>query len=209
MATAGLSDDARKWPSALLALCLVPAVAGLALGMVSQPWTDDGSWVQWGTDSSAWLLFVAGGVLRWWSAIYRGAQQPQELLAIGPYSFYRYPQHVGALAIACSLAFFMQSGTMAVGFSLAALLYFSASAATERRRLTRDFGPQYAEYRQRVSAFWLRPGLFHTPDAVLTDIRALTAELRCTAFWMWVPALGKMVAQFRAEQWWPHLLRLL
>ncbi len=208
MATGRLSDDVQGVRSAASAIWPIPAVACFALAMVSRAWTDNGFWLEWGVGSAAWALFVAGAGLRWSSAVYRGAMT-SDLRCSGPFAISRQAGQIGALVIAYSLALFMQSATLAVGITLAALLYSWGRGISARDWLTSDFGSKYADDRRRSRAFRLRPGSFNTSDIVQTDLCELAIELRYAAIWIWVPVAGRLLAHTRSEEWWPHLLRLL
>jgi hypothetical protein len=89
-----------------------------------------------------------------------------------------------------------------------AMGWFSAAAAAEELELVRLFGVEYQRYCRDVPRFRLRIRHFESPETLSVCRADLLAELRHTALWMWLPAIGKMLAQFRAESWWPHLLKL-
>ncbi len=208
MATAGISDSSARCLKVPRVSRLLPAIVGLTLGLVSAPWTPAGSWTQCGVDTVAWLLFIAGGTLRWWSAIYRNSDETSGLLNAGPYSVCRFPQELGLLAIGCSLAFFMGSMSMATGLGISAFLFLWSASTTDAPERRSASGLEAASELERTRGFWPRPKLFRSPDTVFVDLPELAAELRWTALWLWVPVVGKLLAQFRVESWWPHLLHL-
>ncbi len=189
-------------------MCYAPGVAGLALALLSPPLVAAGSWRQFEVDSVAWLSFVLGSALRWWGTFYLASSPRGMLVASGPYSMCRHPIQLGNLFLGASLALFVGSATFGVGAAFTAVAYVAVVVAAEEHRLMSRFGIEYAAYRRRVPAFWMRPGLYHSPETVFVDGVALAGELRRTALWMWLPVLGKTFAQLRAEAWLPHLLRL-
>ena len=88
---------------------------------------------------------------------------------------------------------------------MAAIGCFSLTIPAEERRLRETFGDQYDQYCRTVPRLWPRLRLFQTPENIVLDIGTLAPELRRMAVWMWLPVIGKVAAQCRAELWWPHL----
>jgi steroid 5-alpha reductase family enzyme len=164
-----------------------------------------GTWNEFDVDLFGWLFFVLGAAMRWWSALYRTESQPTQLATSGPYSICRHPAQLGNLLFCVALACFLSSLTCLLGFAVAAIGYFSLTIPAEERKLRDLFGEAYDQYCQTVPRLWPRVRLFQTPENILLDIDTLTRELRRTAVWMWLPVLGKVAAQCRAELWWPHV----
>lgn len=115
---------------------------------------------------------------------------------------------IGNLLLGLSLVLFVGSWTFALGSAVAAIAYLAVVVRDEQRLLTHRFGLEYRAYCRRVPAFWIRPGLFQSPETMFIDGVALWREVRRTALWMWLPVIGKTFAQIRAESWLPHLLGL-
>jgi protein-S-isoprenylcysteine O-methyltransferase Ste14 len=183
-------------------------VVCLALTLLSSPLVSVGTWNEFDVDMFGWLIFVLGAAVRWWSAFYRNESQQSRLATFGPYSMCRHPTLLGNWLFCVSLACFLSSLTSLLGFGVAAIGYFAITIPAEERKLREQFGEQYDQYCQRVPRFWPRIRLFQTPENIDIDIGTLAHELRRTALWMWLPVLGKVAAQCRAESWWPHIFGL-
>jgi protein-S-isoprenylcysteine O-methyltransferase Ste14 len=180
----------------------------LAVALLSSPVVSTGSWKEFDIDMLAWLAFVVGAGIRWWSAFYRIETPGAPLATSGPYSICRHPVRWGNLFLGFSLACFLCSLTCAVGFLIAAIGYFSLSIAAEERKLRERFGEEYERYSSAVPRFWPRIWLFRTPENIDIDIATLARELRQMAIWVWLPAIGKAAVQCRAAAWWPHFFGL-
>lgn len=86
----------------------------------------------------------------------------QQLVVTGPYRYTRNPMLFGACVYYYAVAVYLNSViamALAMLFMTGMLIFVKL---TEERRLLKDFGNDYAEYRQRVSMFvpWMpkRPG---------------------------------------------------
>ncbi|HEX3997568.1 MAG TPA: isoprenylcysteine carboxylmethyltransferase family protein [Pirellulales bacterium] len=187
-------------------LCLGLVVASLALTLFSSPLVSMGSWNEFKVDMVGWLIFVLGGAMRWWTALYRMEGNPPQLAVRGPYSICRHPLQLGTLLFCISLACFLGSVTCLVGFAVAATVYFSLAIPAEERKLREKFGMQYERYCQVVPMLWPRFRLFQTPENIHIDVSSLAHELRRMAIWMWLPAIARAAAQCHSEGWWPHVL---
>jgi protein-S-isoprenylcysteine O-methyltransferase Ste14 len=209
MATAGISDNVGWWSRIQPWVCLLPSALALGLTLVSTPRIPVGSWLQFYIDTLGWLSFVLGTALRWWSALYLASSPRTTLITSGPFSICRNPVQIGNLLLGFSLVLFVASATFALGFAIGAAACLSMAVRTEERRLMRSHGNVYRQYCQRVGRFLMRPSLFQSPEYLFVDAGELARELRLTAVWMWLPVVGKTLAQMRADTWWPHLLHLL
>jgi protein-S-isoprenylcysteine O-methyltransferase Ste14 len=207
MATAGTADTFGWWSRAQPWVRLAPAVFALGLALVSWPNIAVESWMRVHVDTAAWLVFVAAAGIRWWATLCR-ASEPRGLVATGPYSICRNPMLMANLLFGVSFALFLASATFAIGFVVGAIGCLSLAVAAEEHELARRFGREYRDYCNEVPRYWLRMGHFRSPETLIARRADLIPELRLTALWMWLPIIGKMLAQFRAEAWWPHLLRL-
>ena len=58
------------------------------------------------TDALAWLAFVGGATLRWWSTLYIGGHKQKSVVSAGPYSVSRNPLYLGSFLLWLSLALF-------------------------------------------------------------------------------------------------------
>jgi protein-S-isoprenylcysteine O-methyltransferase Ste14 len=208
MATAGISDNVG-WESKIgPSLGLSPLLLALILALLSAPIVPPGSWLQFDLDSLGWLSFAIGASFRWWSALYVAGSPRAALVTSGPFSICRNPTQFGNLMLGVSLALFVGSATFAAGFMLGAIAYLSIAIGAEQRQLAKRFGNEYRKYCGHVPRLWIRPGLFQSQDTLFVSARELGHELRIATLWMWLPVIGKTLAQLRAEPWWPHLIRL-
>jgi protein-S-isoprenylcysteine O-methyltransferase Ste14 len=207
MATAGTADSFGWWSRAQPWVRFAPAVVTLGMALVSWSNIAVESWMRVHVDTAAWLVFVAAAGIRWWATLHL-ASEPRCLSTTGPYSVCRNPMLVANLLFGISFALFLASATFAIGFVVGAIGCFLLAVAAEEHELVRRFGREYRDYCTDVPRFWLRMSHFRSPETLIARRAELIPELRLTALWMWLPVLGKMLAQFRAETWWPHLLRL-
>ncbi len=201
-------DVVGFWPQSRPLLGLAPAVVGLGLALVSTPILKCGSWLQFDFDSLAWLSFIAGAGFRWWGAIYLAGSARGALVTAGPFSICRHPVQAGNLLLGLSLVLFVGSATFALAFALAAVAYLTHAIRAEERWLDQRYGRRFREYRRRVPPLIIRPECFQSPETIFVSAKDLVQELRYATLWMWLPVIGKTLAQLRAEAWWPHLLRL-
>jgi protein-S-isoprenylcysteine O-methyltransferase Ste14 len=208
MATAGISDNIGWWSKFRPSLGLLPSIVALALAVVSSPIVPAGSWLQFDLDSLGWLSFVVGAGFRWWGALYMAGSPRGALVTTGPFSICRNPMQIGNLLLGSALVLFVGSATFGAGFVLGTIVYLSIVVGAEQKGLARRFGSDYRQYCQRVPRFSIRPSLFHSPETLFIGARELGHELRFATLWMWLPVIGKTLAQLRAEAWWPHLIRL-
>jgi protein-S-isoprenylcysteine O-methyltransferase Ste14 len=207
MATAGVADSIGWWSRVQPRLWFAPAALAFSLALVSDPTIAIDSWMRVHVDTVAWLAFVAAAGLRWWAALTRAAD-PHALATTGPYSVCRNPMMIANLLFGMSLALFLASATFAIGFLIGAIGWFSTVVAAEEHILARHFGVEYRRYCREVPRFRIRFRNFQSLEMLSVCWRDLIDELRLTALWMWLPVVGKLLAQLRAENWWPHLLRL-
>ncbi len=208
MASAQISEQIDIRPPLAPQIWILPAAIALGIAIVSTPTVALGSWTQFNTDSLAWTLFAAGAAFRWWSAIYRGDTHGKALLNSGPYSLCRHPMPLGSVLIGFAFALFLGSATFALGFAVAATGYYSMVVGAEERRLARMFGSEFAMYRKQVPLLWPKLRNFKAGATIVFDVTELLQELRRMTVWMWIPVIGRLLAQFRGEPWWPHFLHL-
>ncbi len=178
------------------------------LALLSQPLSFEGSWLDWAFDCAAWIVFLCGGALRWWATLYIGGRKRCTLVSDGPYSMCRNPLYLGTFMMNVALCIFLESLTLGFGLMLASIFYLTVTVPAEERTLTEKLGEPYLEYCRRVPRFWPRWSIFRTPSAIEVNIDGLVAEGWRTTRWLWVPLAGELLAQLRAETWWPHFLHL-
>lgn len=110
---------------------------------------------------------VAGCSLNAWALAERRRQtagrfqleQPQSLVTTGPYELSRHPMYVGWWLIHLGVGVLRGSAWVAATLAAAALAEHGGVLA-EERGLDREFGPEFADYRERVPRYlhWrLRP----------------------------------------------------
>lgn len=136
-------------------LYLLMILEDFPLYQIPAPW----SWVmRAGQALSALLLLVA--VLQTDTLSFVGLRQlfeeekPAQLVTRGLYSMVRHPLYL------FSLSFFWLSPSMSVNslaFNIGVTAYFVIGAYFEERKLLRDFGEAYAEYKRKTP--FLIPGL--------------------------------------------------
>ena len=100
--------------------------------------------------SNLWLFFVGkGGPADWFGT--QISPRSQHLVISGPYRYTRNPMMFGALSFYLGLAVFFNS---AICLGLVAALSVGASIylkTVEEKRLLKDFGDAYQQYRKTVS----------------------------------------------------------
>jgi len=119
------------------------------------------------------VLLATGAVFAFWSIVIQnivgqggplevGALQvspkTKNLVVTGPYKYTRNPMLFGAFNIYYSIAIYLNSPSALILASLLLLFMLSVEVKAEERRLVRDFGQAYEDYRRSVSIFfpWFR-----------------------------------------------------
>lgn len=115
--------------------------------------------------SVGFVLFIAGAIFAVWSNIYlfyvgKGgpvdafgvsiSPQTKKLVTTGPYKYSRNPMVFGAISIYFSLAILFNSIACVIcllGFALLIVIFLKLS---EEKRLLKDFGNEYLEYKKKV-----------------------------------------------------------
>lgn len=106
------------------------------------------------------LLLVSGGALNVWSLVERRRrttgkfelEQPQSLVTTGPYAQSRNPMYVGWWFIHLGIGLLRGSAWMAATVP-AAVLVEHPGVVDEERMLDREFGDEFARYRERVPRY--------------------------------------------------------
>jgi protein-S-isoprenylcysteine O-methyltransferase Ste14 len=116
----------------------------------------------------AWLLFVIGIAFILWSNIYLfiiGKGGPAEVFGVaaspktkhlvikGPYKYSRNPMVFGAFSAYLATAILYNSIISIAVVILSSCIIILILKLSEEKRLLRDFGKQYVEYKQKVPFF--------------------------------------------------------
>jgi protein-S-isoprenylcysteine O-methyltransferase Ste14 len=114
------------------------------------------------------ILLVIGLVYGIWSVIIQGtigqggpleignieiSPKTKNLVVSGPYKYTRNPMLFGTLLIYFAFALFINSITSVVLVSAIITFMLTVVVKMEEKRLLKDFGNQYEEYRKTVSIF--------------------------------------------------------
>ena len=176
--------------------------------LLSAPAVLEGGWGDYAFDTAAWLLFVAGALVRWWATLYIESRKGLSLITEGPYSMCRNPLYVGTLLMALAVVVYFKSLTFAAGMILAASVYLSTTISVEEAWLRNLFGDSYVRYCRAVPRLVPQLQLFHARATVEVSIRGLIAEGLRAARWLWIPVLCELVDHLRIESWWPQVFSL-
>lgn len=111
------------------------------------------------------VSLAAGCALNMWALVERRRQtagefqleQPQSLVTTGPYALSRHPMYVGWWFIHLGVGVMRGSAWVAVTVPAAALVEHLGVLA-EERALDREFGDEFAGYRERVPRYLARWG---------------------------------------------------
>ena len=114
------------------------------------------------------ILLVIGLVYGIWSVIIQNtvgqggpveignieiSPKTKNLVVSGPYKYTRNPMLFGTLLIYLAFALFMNSITAVVLISAIFVFMLTVVVKMEERRMLKDFGKPYEEYRKKVSMF--------------------------------------------------------
>jgi protein-S-isoprenylcysteine O-methyltransferase Ste14 len=114
------------------------------------------------------ILLVIGLVYGVWSVIIQNtagqggpveignieiSPKTKNLVVSGPYKYTRNPMLFGTLLIYLAFSLFMNSITAVVLISAIFIVMLTVVVKMEERRLLKDFGKPYEEYRKKVSMF--------------------------------------------------------
>jgi len=77
----------------------------------------------------------------------------KNLVVSGPYKYTRNPMLFGTFLMYLAFALFMNSITAVVLISAIFIFMLTVVVKMEEKRLLKDFGKQYEEYRKKVSMF--------------------------------------------------------
>ena len=114
------------------------------------------------------MLLAVGSIYGFWSVIIQNtigeggpveiggieiSPKTKNLVVSGPYKFTRNPMLFGAFLIYLAFALFINSITSVVIVCAIFVFMLTVVVKMEEKRLLKDFGDQYEEYRKRVSMF--------------------------------------------------------
>lgn len=181
---------------------LVPV--GIAT-LLSHPMIERDSLLDILTDDLAWLVFLAGGVMRMWATLYLGGRKGATVVCEGPYSIVRNPLYVGSFLLGLSLGIFMKSFAFSLAVTVVGLLYAQYTIPSEERFLAANLGDPYRAYLARVPRLIPRFSGYHTPSVITVDVPALRREASKSIGWLLFPLIGGLLAHLRYLPWWPAL----
>lgn len=192
----------RAW----IALVLLAPVAVAAV--LTRPHFEFEGLEEYAIEMLAWLLFFAGGCLRWWATLFIGGRKIEELVTDGPYSICRNPLYVGTMLITFSVAIFLQSLTLLATMMVVGALYLWITVPIEERRLRAKFGEEFAAYCARVPRLLPNFALYQAPPELNVRLVGIRAEFLRMLQWSAVPILCYFVEHLRMLPWWPTPLSL-
>lgn len=189
----------RAWISLLL---LGPAMVMVAFSPL--PWRID-SWAEYAMTTAGWILFLCGGVYRFWAALYIGERKAKSVIQEGPYSMCRHPLYFGSLLLTFSVGFLLQSWILIAAIGIVSLVYMTITLPREEKALLELFGEGYREYQQNVSQLIPNPWAYHSPEVIEVNIAGLRSEMKRAMRWVLIPGACHLMLHLRNQDWWPIL----
>lgn len=194
-----------KWRGAFAALLLTPAAL---VAIVANPRVPPHSWLAVAIDGVAWAAFAAGAGFRFWATLYIGGRKNDQVVADGPYSLCRHPLYLGSVLLVLSGTLFLKSLLAALALALLATAYVLFTVPAEEDYLTARLGEPYRRYCRRVNRLWPSFRHFQTDGRITVEVHSLYIEWARASRWIWLPLLGEIIGQLRAEPWWPRLFNV-
>jgi protein-S-isoprenylcysteine O-methyltransferase Ste14 len=114
------------------------------------------------------LLLIMGIVYGFWSVVIQNtvgkggpveignveiSPKTEQLVVSGPYKYTRNPMLFGTFLVYLAFALFINSITSVVLVCVLFVFMLTVVVKMEEKRLLKDFGSQYEEYRKKVSVF--------------------------------------------------------
>ncbi|MDD4645087.1 MAG: isoprenylcysteine carboxylmethyltransferase family protein [Bacteroidales bacterium] len=114
------------------------------------------------------LLLIVGIIFGIWSLVAQNAigeggpleignieisPKTEHLVVTGPYKYTRNPMLFGTFLMYLAFAFFINSATSLILVCAIIIFMLTVVVKMEEKRLLKDFGNQYEEYRKKVSKF--------------------------------------------------------
>lgn len=181
---------------------------GTLLALFSKPFIQEQTWASVACDALAWLVFFAGVTFRIWACLYVGSRKLKTLVSQGPYSVCRNPLYVGSFLMAVGSAFFFKSLIVAIGVVLTMAAYTLATVPAEEEALLRVHGEPYRKYLAQVPRYFPKFSLLSSPEDIEVKLNGLRIEAKRLFIWIWLPVVAEVFGHLRAQDWWPHLMRL-
>ncbi len=172
--------------------------------LISTPFIQDGSLLDWAMDGVAFSLYLAGLTFRFWATLYVGGRKNSVVVAEGPYSVCRNPLYLGSFLLAVASGLFIKSWAFAVGILYVSLRYILIRVPAEKKQLKERHGEHYVQFCRRVPRFIPSFSLFHTPPEITVSIKKLWRECQRQFPWIWIPLVGELIAHLRSQPWMPH-----
>ena len=196
---------AFRWRALIACILIIPAFAAAAL---SQPSVHEGSMADLVLDVLAWLFFLYGALLRFWSTLYIGGRKGHAVISDGPYSLCRHPLYVGTFLLAVSGVLFLDSPVMFAAVMLLGAFYVLFVIPVEEQYLCELLGDEYAAYRRRTPRLIPHLGHYHSPNRIEVNVAALWLEMRRAFLWLLLPAACEVLSTLRTSRWWSPPLHL-
>lgn len=123
------------------------------------------------------LAIIAAVLGRFWAILYIGGRKNATVMQDGPYSLCRHPLY--AFSIIGVAGFGLALGSIVLAVTLGALgaTVLWLTARREERFLRATFGPDYAEYAERVPRLLPRLSRFRTAPKITVDLGILRRNL--------------------------------
>lgn len=154
------------------------------------------------------LLLVAIGALgRYWCLAYIGGRKKRVLVDVGPYSLCRHPLYFFSLIGAVGLGFSTHTVSGALLALVGFAIYYPRAIRGEEAFLTKNFAA-YADYRQRVPAFFPRWSGYRDVASLEIDPRRLRREILTTAGAFGFVALADLIDGLHRAGLLPELFRV-
>jgi len=190
-----------RWRGVVAAVILPP----LAItALISMPFVQEDSLLDWAVDAVAFTLYLAGLAFRFWATLYVGGRKVRVVVAEGPYSVCRNPLYLDSFLLAAALGLFIKNWPFAVGILAVSIFYILATVPAEEEQLKERHGEEYVQFCRRVPRLIPRRSLFHTPPEITVSIKGLWRECRRQFPWIWIPLVGELIAHLRSQPWMPH-----
>ena len=153
-------------------------------------------------DVLAWLFFLCGALLRFWSTLYIGGRKGHTVISDGPYSLCRHPLYVGTFLLAVSGALFVDSPVILAAVMLLGAFYVLFTIPAEERYLCELLGDEYAAYRRQTPRLIPNFGHYHSPDRIEVNVASLWLEMKRGFLWLLLPVACELLSTLRTSPWW-------
>lgn len=193
----------RAWVSMLF---LLPAMVVVLLSHNAFPLE---SYAEMACTLTATALFLVGCYWRWWATLYISGVKDKKLICQGPYSMCRNPLYFGTFLLTMSVAFALQSVTLAVAMIIVSLYYLGVTIPNEETRLEGWFGDAYREYKREVPRFWPKFSNYHSDENLSIALVGIRAELIRSLRYICIPLVCHALLHLRAHDWWPNFFSML